>query len=395
MFSSNCSTYLPITNTSNSTTDDPGSDAFATDFLWILGMVFAILSSLAVSFGTVLQKKAFVREATLAEDAKHRKRWGILLSATWLWGLLFMIMQIPFTVAALALAPQSLVNPLGAGCTIVLSLVLAVFILGEKMGRMEVLGSLLIIAGVILSTAANAGGARRLSACEIVNRYGAGEFLGMFVGLLLIIISGVMVVRNPDRIKSPNLLTIVIAFTAGGMGAVLNVFLKVVGEFLTGAIGDDDMSAKLVWSTVHPYYSLLVIIIMAFGMISFISQGLEHSVAVLFLPVYNCLFIILSSVLGGLFFQEFDTLGSTGLILFPLGISVIVMGILVSVMGSANLSPRDRLLHLKRDLVRGGKVGADKTEGVIVAAVLPVNDDVIVGEDYDNGIRMDKLKDNT
>lgn len=300
-------------------------------------MVFTIISSFAVSSGTVLQKRAFLADFALPEEQRHRKRFGLLFSKTWLWGLVCMILQIPFTIAALAMAPQSLVNPLGAGCTIVLSLLLAVFLLGEKMGQSEFVGSGLIICGVILTTVANAGGGKKLHACEIVNRFGSADFLGITLALVVFLVVSVLVIRNKDKIHRANLLTVLIAFTAGGMAALLNVFLKVLGEFTQAAIAGEE-AAIGVWSTIHPYYSLLLVILMAFGMISFISQGLEHSVAVLFLPVYNCLFIVLSSVMGGVFFQEFDHLSSLGVTLFPTGIVVIVVGIMTSISGSANMS---------------------------------------------------------
>lgn len=60
-------------------------------------------------------------------------------------------------------------------------------------------------------------------------------------------------------------------------------------------------------------------------MISFINQGLERFNAVSFLPLYNCLFIILATLLGALFFREFDSFKLQAMIMFPLGIVTAVV----------------------------------------------------------------------
>ncbi|KAH9254081.1 hypothetical protein BASA81_007956 [Batrachochytrium salamandrivorans] len=271
---------------------------------------FSILSALAVSLGTVLQKKAHIDDLALPPAQRHRRKAGILFSRMWLCGFLTMLLlQIPLTFVALALAPQSLVIPLGAGC-------------------------------VILTTAANAGVTKTLTACQIVNRYGDADFVAPLIILLLLLMLSTLIIHHEQRVR-PKFRPALFAFTAGGLGAVLNVLLKVVGEFSQGALSGWDPSAQDVWSTVHPYYNIVFIALMAVGMISFINQGLERFPAVSFLPLYNCLFIVLSTLLGALFFKEFDDFSVKASIMFPLGICVTIVGISMLSMGMANKTDVD------------------------------------------------------
>lgn len=340
VFTLNCTEYLSGNSSLGGGGGGEDGGGGGSSEWWILGMVFSILSALAVSLGTVLQKKAHIDDLALPPAQRHRRKAGILFSRMWLCGFLTMLLlQIPLTFVALALAPQSLVIPLGAGCTIVLTQLLAVCMLKEKMGRMEVLATFLIIVGVILTTAANAGVTKSLSACEIVGRYGDADFVAPLIILLLLLMLSTLTIHHEQRVR-PKYRPALFAFTAGGLGAVLNVLLKVVGEFSQGALSGEP-SAQDVWSTPHPYYNIVFIALMAVGMISFINQGLERFPAVSFLPLYNCLFILLSTLLGALFFKEFDDFSVKASIMFPLGIFVTILGIAMLSMGTANKTDAD------------------------------------------------------
>jgi len=325
----NCAHFLIYNTTTNTTTDyqPPAAEAAATASLWVVGMGFTILSSFAVSLGTVLQKKAHVEDLAKPVERRAPRKAGLLFSRMWLCGFLMMaLLQIPLTFAALAMAPQSLVIPLGAGTTIVLTQFLAVCVLKEPLGRVELMATVLIIIGVILTTTADAGAVTKtLTACEILNRYTQSDFLAPMI-VLLVCLAGCALLLHYEHYCPPKLRPAVFAFVAGGLGAILNIMLKVVGEFTEGALSGQ-VEAEDAWSSVHPYYHILIVFFLAVGMISFINQGLERFPAVSFLPLYNCLFIILSTLLGALFFREFDDFTLRADIMFPLGVCTTIFGI--------------------------------------------------------------------
>ena len=103
-------------------------------------------------------------------------------------------------------------------------------------------------------------------------------------------------------------------------GAFNNIVFKATGELAFSAESEH-------WSTVHPYYHIILILGLSLMQISHINQGLRHSNAVSFLPMYNCFYIVLTSSLGGLFFGEFDSMPLVSAILFPLGVMVTLFGI--------------------------------------------------------------------
>jgi hypothetical protein len=60
-----------------------------------------------------------------------------------------------------------------------------------------------------------------------------------------------------------------------------------------------------------------------------INQGLRRYNAVLFIPLYNCFYIILSSTLGAITYKEFSSYTLAQWICFPLGIMMTVVGIFI------------------------------------------------------------------
>jgi hypothetical protein len=214
----------------------------------------------------------------------------------------------------------------------------------------------LIVVGIILTTTANGGGSTKsLTACEILNRYTETDFLAPMI-VLLCLISASALSLHYDRGCPIKLRPALFAFVAGGLGAILNIMLKVVGEFTQGALSGQK-EASLAWGSVHPYYHILVVFFLAVGMISFINQGLERFPAVSFLPLYNCLFIILSTLLGALFFREFDEFSTKAVILFSLGVSTTVFGI--SLISCASTGQAQKIQGIGED-EEGMEMGRDR-----------------------------------
>jgi hypothetical protein len=330
----NCATPTNSTNSSSSVNggaiSSGGTVEYSTNpgFYTLIGMGLTVLSSFAVALGTVLQKKAHMADLEKPLSERAPRKAGILCAPMWVFGFLIMaFLQIPLSFGALAMAPQSVVIPLGAGTTIVLTQILAVCVLKEAMGRLEGLATAIIVVGIVMTTTANQGGGpeKVLTACGILNRYMETDFLVPII-VLLVSLSGCVVLLQYGHLVKPRYQPVLYAYIAGALGALLNIMLKVVGEFTQGALSGD-VQASEGWSSIHPYYHLFAVILMAVGMISFINQGLERFPAVTFLPLYNCLFIILSTLFGALFFREFDTFGPTAVALFTLGVIITVSGI--------------------------------------------------------------------
>ena len=193
------------------------------------------------------------------------------------------------------------------------------------MGRIEICATLVIVVGIVLTTTANGGqDPATLTPCQILARYTSPDVAAPMILLLLGIIV-IVVALHYNRIR-PRLQPVAYAFIAGFMGAILNIMLKIVGTFTQGALAGDPESVAI-WSTIHPYYTILAVAVLAVGQISFINQGLERFPAAVFLPTYNCIFTTAATLAGADFFEEFASFGTRAYVMFVLGISTTIGGI--------------------------------------------------------------------
>jgi len=90
----------------------------------------------------------------------------------------------------------------------------------------------------------------------------------------------------------------------------------------------------------------LLVICFAVLQISHVNLGMKDYDAVMYLPMYNCMFIVCTSTLGGIFFGEFTDFDVVRGILFPLGVLVTLSGIVV-------------MSHASKGTNKGGKVGIE------------------------------------
>ena len=128
------------------------------------------------------------------------------------------------------------------------------------------------------------------------------------------------------------------SFIAGSFGTMMNILLKAVGEFTQPLFTeDDDGMAAATWNSVHPYWHIGAVAFLAVAMISYMNQGLARYKATVFLPMYNTIYIMLSSIYGAIFFREFEGYGTTQWVIFPLGVIATVGGIAIMSMSGAKV----------------------------------------------------------
>ena len=93
-----------------------------------------------------------------------------------------------------------------------------------------------------------------MSPCAILLRYTQADFdVPMILACAGIVVGIAALQRNKVR---PQMQHIIYAFIAGFVGAILNILLKVVGEFTQGALAGDPESISM-WSTIMPYLHIV------------------------------------------------------------------------------------------------------------------------------------------
>jgi drug/metabolite transporter (DMT)-like permease len=266
----------------------------------------------------LIQKKAHMIEQ--ASSTKHAQCLGLLMSPTWLLGLLLMvIMPLPIDFIAYSYASQSLLAPT-ASVTIAANQVLAPLFLDETLSRGELVATVVIIVGVLLSTLTGSHAEQQYTVCSLLDLYGESTFY-VPASLLSVAIAAAYYYRD-DREVLGKARPATIAFLAGGFGALNNLFFKAAGEL---AFSSDDSH----WGTIHPYYHVALVALLATMQISHVNVGIKEYEAVNFLPLYNCFFIVCTSTLGGIFFGELAEFNVLQWILFPFSVATTLVGIVI------------------------------------------------------------------
>ncbi|KAJ7013507.1 hypothetical protein NC653_003238 [Populus alba x Populus x berolinensis] len=111
----------------------------------LLGFILAMVSSAFIGSSFIIKKKG-LRKAGVSGPRASSGGYGYLLEPLWWIGMITMIVGEISNFVAYIYAPAVLVTPLGA-LSIIVSAVLAHFLLKEKLQKMGVLGCLLCIVG--------------------------------------------------------------------------------------------------------------------------------------------------------------------------------------------------------------------------------------------------------
>ncbi|XP_021653378.2 probable magnesium transporter NIPA3 isoform X3 [Hevea brasiliensis] len=113
------------------------------------GIILALSSSAFIGASFIIKKKGLRRAAIASGVRAGVGGFSYLLEPLWWLGMLTMIVGEVANFVAYAFAPAVLVTPLGA-LSIIISAVLAHFILNEKLQKLGILGCVMCIAGSII-----------------------------------------------------------------------------------------------------------------------------------------------------------------------------------------------------------------------------------------------------
>jgi len=315
---------------------------------YLVGCGASVCSSIGSSFGLVLQKKAHARnDAMIARGEQgYKVVGGLMMSPLWLFGFtLLVLVPLPFDFISLALAPASLITPLG-GVTIILNNIAAPLCLGEKVTRLDWAATFVIVVGVAISTAFGVHCSTTYTGSELVKLYQQHAFIVCEVILCSVMIFLLWMVH----MTGPEALTrsccsfafaehdhrecvsgmrkrrwLAYAFLAGGFGANTNVFLKACGEMAEnvffGSGANDDYNGAV------PYLLLVATAVWAVGQLMQLNMGAAIAPAVKYFPIYNVCLISLTTTLGLIYFGEYKLLSYAGIMAYPVGLLIVLFGI--------------------------------------------------------------------
>lgn len=324
------------------TTCDEHCARYTSD-LWLFGILSSTGASFSTASGLVIQKIAHMRTQALPVDKRPPMIFGFIISPLWVLGFfLLVICPLPFNLLAVTWAAASLVAPL-ASVTLVLNQCLAPCTLNEKLTRTDIVATAVIVFGVVLATAFGTHCESSYEPDDLLLLYTHTPFLIMAVCIALAILVAFFTARRwrktmPDvlisdennRIQAPPIVTISYAFMAGAYGAVMQIVFKGTGEL----VGAGAWDSPALWA------SAFAIIPLATTQMSYLNTGMQVCNAVQFFPSYNASLIVMMTITGMIYYEEYK--GLTGLLgwgCFIGGVALVVVGVLLLTLKNSTESP--------------------------------------------------------
>jgi len=205
--------------------------------------------------------------------------------------------------------------------------------LGESLQFWDYISTLLVIIGCTITT---------IFGPHICQSYTVDELLKLFLGvpfvvcevILLVssVCAGLIIWRKKFRVDYEWVNNLaekfecpLVAFFAGVLGVQVNILMKCMG----GMIQDDIFNHTNNYAHVSYWIIFVTLGIFTVWQLSVINVGLAKFEAVKFMPILTVIFILGCSAVGGIYYNEFEKFSIADWIMFPLGCSITLCGILL------------------------------------------------------------------
>ena len=109
---------------------------------------------------------------------------------------------------------------------------------------------------------------------------------------------------------------------SGLLGAQSVLFGKMVSELISTTFQGDNQLLS-----VFPYIFLVCMLAFVFSQLHFLALALTHFDALYCVPIFQCFFILTSTIGGAAFFEEFASFTTLQAIMFPIGIATTLSGV--------------------------------------------------------------------
>ncbi|KAG9399215.1 NIPA-like protein 3 [Aphanomyces cochlioides] len=294
----------------------------AAEFKWI-GLAIVIGSAILSNLGVNVQKLSHVKE----ERRPIFQQRPYYVRPLWTIGMALVILGSVGDFEALAFAPQALVASVGGGCTVLANMGFAHLWLGQRLGWSDILGTLFIVVGVVLSTLANKPDAQ-LDLDELEGQFRHLGFVIYFSVMCVVLLGIFGEIRAINRYskrthehlfrRQPYLYA-----TASGIFGSFSVLLAKCASMLLLLTfqGDNQFVYPLTYLFVGGMVATLIL------QTDLLNRAIMSGDTLSVFPVFQC-FWIGSSVVGGVvFYQKYDTLTLFEWISLPIALVLIIVGI--------------------------------------------------------------------
>lgn len=289
-------------------------------YFWV-GISMMLVGNTLSALGLLVQKHAHkTQEEAAGLEGKEVTWTSYITSPIWLCGFgIFLLGHISCWIS-LALAPQAVLACLTCWSTVVTFVVAPIF-LDETVTVFRLMSVCVMIFGcswVIMS------GPRvyRVFTVDILLTGLGNIIFQVLTGLALLYLiccAGMALMSK----SSPRLS----AFQYVSVAAIIGWYSVLSAKVTSGLVFSTWHHAQNQFDRWESWVMMVTMVVLAVSNLHFINMALSVGDAVYVVPVYEAMSILGQTLLGGIFFNEFQHLSTFGLINFCLGLSCILLGI--------------------------------------------------------------------
>ncbi|XP_057783189.1 probable magnesium transporter NIPA6 isoform X1 [Salvia miltiorrhiza] len=259
------------------------------------GLILAVLSSLFVGMSFILKKKG-LRRAAAAGTRAGGGGYTYLLEPLWWVGMITMIVGEVANFVAYIYAPAVLVTPLGA-LSIIVSAVLAHFMLKERLRQMGILGCVSCIVGSVVIVL-HAPEEHTPSSVEEVWKLATEPAFLIYVAATLSI-ALVLILHFEPLYGQTNIL--VYLGICSLMGALTVVSIKAIGIAIKLTLeGINQFKYAETW------FFLSVAVVFVITQLNYLNKALDTFNTAIVSPIYYVMFTTLTIIASAIMFKDWS-----------------------------------------------------------------------------------------
>lgn len=306
-----------------------GPETSALPNLWFLGVILATLASFISNLGLNLQKLLHLRNQNRpveVRDSYHK-------FPLWWIGLLMIVFGAIADFAALTFAPQSLIAPLGS-LTLVSNIILSPIILKEIITTRDIIATLTIVAGCIMSVAFASHEDIVYTLDQLFSFYLRWPFIiyaTIVISFMVVTLSFIKhfesIEHDPIRYTPEKEMWHRITYPAlsGTIGAQSVLFAKCLIEMIVNAFQKRGMFL-VHWQAYLVIFALVACIVFQ---IKWLNDGLLRFDATFEVPIFQAFWVLLSVISGLIFYNEYRSMTTLQLALFFVGVAITISGVIL------------------------------------------------------------------
>ena len=310
----------------------------------IVGIMLGLGASIGINVGNNIQSLAMGKEVDDDDFLGKKRKKKMFIGGTVLFASASIVNFVAF-----AFAPAAVLAPLEA-IQFVSNLIFNRFVCKREITRRMVIGSCLIILGVVGAIVCGPRGGAEFTISQLIG-FWAHElwlgFLGVSIGLGLVCLYVHRIHQRALDAGKPKrsyrvILPVTFAWSSATVGAQAVVQSKMMSElvslvFSDGFSGDSIVELLKSWFF---YFNLVLLLMSMVGWIYRLGMALKLYDPIFMIPLIQSFYILLSTLTGGIYFQEFigmEPFGNPDL--FGFGIGMFVLGFAVMFWGLYLLMP--------------------------------------------------------